>query len=112
MAKQRTPFAGRQVKADGLLGIKHTIVAKEKKRSKQRGHEDETYYDVQAIAEGLGLIRYTTGAKQLVAHLDSESIPIRDLHIDHDWRGLYYRGTVYTDAEEADMIRQQFNIDY
>ena len=93
MAKQRTPFAGRQVKADALLGIMHTIVAKEKKKSKQRGHEDETYYDVQAIAEGLGLIRYSTGAKQLVMHLDSESIPIRDLYIDHDWRGLYYRDT-------------------
>jgi len=112
MAKQRTPFAGRQVKADGLLGIKHTIVAKERKQSKQRGREGEFYYDVQAIAEGLGLIRYSTSAKQLVAHLESESIPIRDLYIDHDWRGLYYRGTVYSDQEEADMIRQQFNIEY
>ena len=100
------------MKADGLLGIKHTIVAKEKRRSKQRGHEAEIYYDVQAIAEGLGLIRYTTGARQLVAHLDSESIPIRDLYIDHDWRGLYYRDTIYTDAEEAAIIRQQFGIDY
>ena len=112
MAKQRTPFASRQIKADALLGIKHTVVAKEKKQSKQKGHESETYYDVQAIAEGLGLVRYSTGAKQLVMHLDSESIPIRDLYIDHDWRGLYYRDTIYTDQEEADLIRKQFNIDY
>ena len=112
MTKQRTPFAGRQVKADGLLGIKHTIVAKELRKSKQRGHEGETYYDVQAIAEGLGLVRYTTGARQLVLHLENESIPIRDVYIDHDWRGLYYRGTVYTDQEEADIIRRQFGIDY
>ena len=110
MAKQRTPFAGRQVKADALLGIKHTIVAKEKKQSKQKNGGE--YWDVQAIAEGLGLVRYSTAAKQLVMHIEAESIPIRDLYIDHDWRGLYYRDTVYTDAEEAEMIRKQFGIDY
>ena len=100
------------MKADALLGIKHTIVAKQKRKSTQKGHEDEIYYDVQAIAEGIGLVRYTTGARQLVAHLESESIPIRDLYIDSDWRGLYYRDTVYSDEEEAELIRQQFNIDY
>ena len=28
----------------------------------------------------------------------------------HDWSGFYYDGTVYTDAEEEEMIRKQFNI--
>ena len=31
-------------------------------------------------------------------------------NIAHDWSGFYYDGTVYTDAEEEDMIRKQFNI--
>lgn len=26
------------------------------------------------------------------------------------WSGFYYDGTVYTDAEEEEMIRKQFNI--
>lgn len=30
--------------------------------------------------------------------------------IAHDWSGFYYDGTVYTDAEEEEMIRKQFNI--
>lgn len=57
-------------------------------------------------------VRYSTAASQLVAHIESEDIPIRDLYIDHDWRGLYYRGTVYSDQEEADMLRAEFGIDY
>mgnify|MGYP003478207771 CR=1 FL=1 len=28
----------------------------------------------------------------------------------YDWSGMYYDGTVYTDAEEEEMIRKQFNI--
>ena len=34
----------------------------------------------------------------------------RDMKIVHDWSGFYYDGTVYTDAEEEEMIRKQFNI--
>ena len=32
------------------------------------------------------------------------------MKIVHDWSGFYYDGTVYTDAEEEEMIRKQFNI--
>ena len=37
-------------------------------------------------------------------------LPLRDMKIVHDWSGFYYDGTVYTDAEEEEMIRKQFNI--
>ena len=33
-----------------------------------------------------------------------------DLKIVHDWSGYYYDGTVYTDAEEEVLIRQQYNL--
>ena len=35
---------------------------------------------------------------------------VRDMVIVHDWSGFYFDGTVYTDAEEEEMIRKQFNI--
>lgn len=35
---------------------------------------------------------------------------LRDMKIVHDWSGYYFDGTVYTDAEEEEMIRRQFNI--
>ena len=35
---------------------------------------------------------------------------MRDMKIAHDWSGFYYDGTVYTDAEEEEMICKQFNI--
>lgn len=35
---------------------------------------------------------------------------MRDMKIVHDLSGFYYDGTVYTDAEEEAMIREQFNI--
>ena len=37
-------------------------------------------------------------------------LPLRDMTIVHDWSGYYYEGTVYTDAEEEEMIRTQYNI--
>ncbi len=38
------------------------------------------------------------------------AVPLRDMKIVHDWSGFYFEGTVYTDAEEEEMIRKQFNI--
>lgn len=76
-----------------------------------RPSPDET--EIQAIAEGLGLVVYSTGAQKICKYLDSKSrtdIPLRDMKIAHDWSGFYYDGTVYTDAEEEEMIRKQFNI--
>lgn len=108
--KQRTPFAGRNIKTEQLVGVKHTIVAKQKKSSKQK--DNETYYDVQAIAVGYGLVRYTTGSKLLCMFLDKEEIPIRDVVIQKDWRGFFYEGSIYSNDEEADIIRREFGIDY
>ena len=50
---------------------------------------------------------------KICKYLDSKTrsdIPLRDMKIIHDWSGFYYDGTVYTDAEEEEMIRKQFNI--
>ena len=110
MNKQRTPFAGKMVKADQIVGVLHTIVRAEKKASKQK--DCEQYYDVQAIAKGFGLIRYTTSAKFLVNTLSSEEIPIRDVEICKDYRGLYYKGTVYTEEEEEVLLKAQYGINY
>ena len=41
---------------------------------------------------------------------DYRHFRLRDMKIVHDWSGFYYDGTVYTDAEEEEMIRKQFNI--
>ena len=109
--KIRRPFAGRPMKIDTMEGIRHTIVDFQKKPSNQK--DCEAYYHVQAIAEGLGLVVYSTGAQKICKYLDSNSrtdIPLRDMKIAHDWSGFYYDGTVYTDAEEEKMIREQFNI--
>ena len=110
MRKQRTPFAGKAMKTDNLIGIKHTIVKTERRQSKQK--DSEYYYDVQAIAVGLGLIRYTTSSKLLVQALSAQEIPIRDVVILKDWRGLYYEGSIYSNEEEADIIRKEFGIDH
>lgn len=109
--KIRRPFAGRPMKIDTLEGIPHTIVDFQKKTSNQK--DCESYYHVQAIADGLGLIVYSTGAAKICKFLDGKTrndIPLRDMRIMHDWSGFYYDGTVYTDAEEEEMIRRQFNI--
>ena len=109
--KIRRPFAGRPMKIDTLEGISHTIVDFQKKTSNQK--DCDSYYHIQAIAEGLGLIVYSTGAAKICKYLDGKNrndIPLRDMKIMHDWSGFYYEGTVYTDAEEEEMIRKQFNI--
>ena len=109
--KIRRPFAGRVMKTDTLEGIRHTIVNFAEKPSKQK--DSDHYYHVQAIAEGLGLIVYSTGSSKICDYLGTKTLhdlPLRDMVIVHDWSGLYYDGTVYTDAEEEEMIRKQFNI--
>lgn len=109
--KIRRPFAGRPMKIETMEGIRHTVVDFQKKISNQK--DCESYYHVQAIADGLGLIVYSTGATKICKYLDGKTrndIPLRDMTIVHDWSGYYYDGTVYTDAEEETMIRQQFNI--
>lgn len=109
--KIRRPFAGRPMKIETMEGIKHTIVDFTEKTSRQR--DCEKYYHVQAIAEGLGLIVYSTGSAKICEYLSMKSkhdMPLRDMVIVHDWSGFYFDGTVYTDAEEEEMIRKQFNI--
>ena len=109
--KIRRPFAGRPMKIETMEGISHTIVDFQKKASNQK--DCDSYYHVQAIADGLGLIVYSTGAQKICKYLDTKNrtdIPLRDMKIVHDWSGYYFDGTVYTDAEEEEMIRRQFNI--
>ena len=56
---------------------------------------------------------YSTGSQKICEFLKTKNrhdIPLRDMVIVHDWSGFYYDGTVYTDAEEEDMIRRQFGI--
>ena len=106
--KIRRPFAGKKMKVEMLEGITHTIVAVEEKKSWQHG--TDSYMHVQAVADGLGLIVYTTSSRQMVKYLKENTVPMRDMKIAHDYSGYYYEGTVYTDAEEEEMIRKQFNI--
>jgi hypothetical protein len=109
--KIRRPFAGRPMKLELLEGIPHTIVDFKKLPSTQK--DCEHYYHVQAIAGTLGLIVYSTGAEKICKYLSTknrEDIPLRDMKIIHDWSGFYYEDTVYTDAEEERMIREQYNI--
>lgn len=109
--KIRRPFAGKPMKIDTMEGIQHTIVDFQKRTSTQK--DCENYYHIQAITPGFGLVVYSTGAQKICKYLDTKShadIPLRDMTIKHDWSGFYYDGTVYTDAEEEEMIRKQFNI--
>lgn len=109
--KIRRPFAGRPMKIETMEGIAHTIVDFQRRSS---NHKDcEAYYHIQAVAAGLGLIVYSTGAQKICKWLDTKSsadIPLRDMTIVHDWSGFYYDGTVYSDSEEEEMIRRQYNI--
>ena len=109
--KIRRPFAGRVMKIETMEGIRHTIVDFTEKPSRQR--DCELYFHIQAIADGLGLVVYSTGSAKICDYLKTKTkqdIPLRDLKIVHDWSGYYYEGTVYTDEEEEAMIREKFNI--
>ena len=109
--KIRRPFAGRPMKIETMEGIPHTIVEFQKRSSNQK--DCDSYYHIQALADGLGLIVYSTGAQKICKYLDTKSrndIPLRDMKIVHDWSGFYYEGTVYSDEEEEAMLRQQYNI--
>lgn len=109
--KIRRPFAGRPMKIETLEGISHTIVDMSVKASRQK--DTDSYMHIQAIADGLGLVVYSTGSAKICEYLKTKSrhdLPLRDMKIVHDWSGFYYDGTVYTDAEEEEMIRKQFNI--
>jgi hypothetical protein len=109
--KIRRPFAGRPMKIETMEGIKHTIVDMAVKASRQK--DTDSYMHIQAIADGLGLVVYSTGSAKICEYLKTKSkhdLPLRDMVIVHDWSGFYFEGTVYTDAEEEEMIRKQFNI--
>ena len=109
--KIRRAFAGRPMKIDTMEGIRHTIVDMAVKSSRQK--DSENYMHIQAIADGLGLVVYSTGSSKICEYLKTKTkhdLPLRDMKIVHDWSGFYYEGTVYTDAEEEEMIRKQFNI--
>lgn len=111
MEKTPTRWAGRLRKADMLIGKRQTIVDKQEKQTK-RCDTREPYFDVQAIVEGEGLVRYSTGAQLLVKELRESELPMRDKVILKDWRGLFFDGTVFTLEEEEERIRNQYNIDY
>lgn len=106
--KIHRPFAGKPKKIEQLEGIKHTIVDIAEKPSRQQ--HTETYMHVQAIAEGLGLIVYSTSSTKIVEYLKTHKVPMYDMVIAKDWSGYYYEGTVYTDEEEEAMIREKYNI--
>lgn len=109
--KIRRPFAGRPMKIEMLEGIPHAIVDFSLKSSRQK--DTDSYMHIQAIAEGLGLFVYSTGSAKICEYLRTRTrsdLPLRDMKIVHDWSGFYYEGTVYTDAEEEEMLRSQFNI--
>ena len=91
-----------------LEGIRHTIVNVAEKPSHQQ--HSNTYMHVQAIADELGLIVYSTSSAKIVEYLKTHHVPLRDMVIAKDWSGYYYEGTVYTDEEEEEMLRQQFGI--
>lgn len=55
---------------------------------------------------------YTTSSPKLVEIIEKQDLPIRDVKIAKDWSGLYFEGTVYTDAEEEAMLREKYNINY
>lgn len=111
MQKQPTRFAGKKFKADMLIGKLQTIVDKEERPSK-RTDTKQPYFDVQAVVEGEGLVRYSTSAQLLVQELHTAALPMRDKIIQKDWRGLYFEGTVYTLEEEEKRIRREFAINY
>ena len=109
--KIRRPFVGRKVSLEAMKGIPHTIVDFQKRASKRR--EEGIYYHVQAVAEGLGLIVYSTGAEKICRYLDEKSkadIPLRDMKVVSDYSGFYYEGTVYTEKEEEEMIRKEYGL--
>lgn len=111
MNKIRRRFSGKPIKIDILEGINHTIVDFEKRPSNQK--DCNSYYHIQALADGLGLIVYCTASSKIAKYLDTktkEDIPIRNMKIVHDWSGYYYEGTVYSDKEEEELIREQYNI--
>ena len=58
--KIRRPFAGRPMKVETMEGINHTIVDFQKRSSNQK--DCDSYYHIQSLADGLGLIVYSTGA--------------------------------------------------
>lgn len=90
MGKMKTRFAGKLRKPDMLIGKRQTIVDKEEKPTQKPGAKNKTYFDVQAIVEGDGLVRYTTGAVLLTNELRKWDLPARDKVIQKDWRGLYF----------------------
>lgn len=106
--KIHRPFAGTPSTTEKLIGIRHTVVDVAEKASRQQ--HSSTYMHVQAIAEGLGLVVYSTSSPKIVAYLTSHRVPMRDLVIAKDWSGFYYEGTVYSDEEEEAMIREKYNI--
>ena len=110
MEKYQTRFAGKLRKPDMLIGKRQTIIDKEEKPTKQNGSKNKTYFDVQAIVEGDGLVRYSTGAELLTRDLRKWELPARDKVIQKDWRGLFFEGSVYTLEEEETIAREKYDI--
>lgn len=104
-------FAGEPRKKDEIVGVKHTIVNFAKKPSREKG--TDFYYHVQAVDENGELIVYSSGASKIMDYLDTKrisDIPLRDMVIVEDWSGIYYEGTIYTDEEEKEFIKQKYGL--
>lgn len=110
MNKISTRFSGKKVTADQLVGKVHTIVDIQERKSRKFEEASSTYFDVQAIVKNEGLVRYTTGASLLVPFFKNATLPIRDVRIVKDWRGVYFEGTVLTEREEEELKRKKFGI--
>lgn len=106
--KIHTRFAGKPMTIDEMVGIRHIVVDVEVKPSRQRGTDN--YHHIQAIAKGLGLVVYCTSSVKIAEYHACHKPPTEELEIEHDWRGYYYKGTIYTDEEEEAIIRQKYNI--
>lgn len=109
--KIHRPFAGEPRKIENMIGVRHIIVNFAKKPSREKG--TDFYYHVQAVDDNGELIVYSSGASKIMDYLDTKrisDIPLRDMVITQDWSGYYYEGTIYTDEEEKEFIKQKYGL--
>lgn len=88
----------------------HTAVYDSYAAKSSRQREKREVVEVMADVDGFCQRKQAELATGSYAIGRYRHFPLRDMKIVHDWSGFYYDGTVYTDAEEEEMIRKQFNI--
>lgn len=109
--KIHRPFSGSPRKMEDMVGVTHAIVNFAKKPSREKG--TDYYYHVQAVDADGELIVYSSGSSKIVDYLDTKrisDIPLRGMVIVQDWSGYYYDGTIYTDEEEREFIKQKYGL--